>query len=60
MQVESIAECSGVEHSAMLLIFVKRLSVLKHIFVSSFERPLKTGFTVWRLSATDEMTCQEY
>ena len=49
MQVESIAECSKRAfcntfdlHSAI----IANLSVLKTYFWSSFECPLKTGFTV--------------
>ena len=46
MQVRSTAECSMGEHSAVLLTCIKRLSVLKAYFLSSFEWPLKTGFPV--------------
>ena len=36
------------EHSAILLTSInKQKSVLKTNFLSSFEWPLKTGFTVW-------------
>ena len=37
------------EHSAVLSICIKRLSVLKTYFKSSFELPLKTGFTACTL-----------
>ena len=38
VQVKRIAECStGLEHSAILLTCIKRLSVLKKYFRSSFE-----------------------
>ena len=43
---EIIAECSPLEHSAILLTCFKRLSVLKTNFSHLFEWPLKTGFTV--------------
>ena len=46
MEIESIAECSPLEHSAILLTSIKRLSVLKTNFWCFFEWPLKTGFTV--------------
>ena len=50
MQVKSIAECLK-EHSAILLTCIKRfLSVLKTYFQSSFEWPLKTGFSVFHFS----------
>ena len=45
MQVESIAECQA-KHSAILLTNIKRSSVLETYFWSSFEWPIKTGFTV--------------
>ena len=48
MKVESIAECS-IEHSAILLTCIKRLSVLKTKFWSFLEWPLKTSFTVFNL-----------
>ena len=35
------------EHSAVLLTCIKRLSVIKTYFWSSFEWPLKTAFTVF-------------
>ena len=47
MQVESIAECSREEHSAILLTCIKQLKVLKTNFLSSFEWPLKTGLTIY-------------
>ena len=46
VKVESIAECSLLEHSAILLTCIKRLSVFKTNFGFLFEWPLKTGFTV--------------
>ena len=52
MQVESIAECSHLEHSAILLTCSKYYSVLKNNFWSSFEWPLKTGFTVYTPNVT--------
>ena len=45
MQIKSIAECSKREHSAILLTFIKLLIVIK-IFLSVFEWPFYTGFTV--------------
>ena len=45
-KVESIAECSPLEHSAILLTCIKRYSVLKINFGLLFEWPLQTGFTV--------------
>ena len=45
VQVKSIADCSSLEHSAILLTCVKQLLVLKTYFGSFFERQLKTGFT---------------
>ena len=41
MQVKSIAE-----HSEILSTFIKLTFVIKIGFLSIFERPLKTGFTV--------------
>ena len=46
MKVKSIAECSPLEHSAILLTCIKRQSVLETYFCVLFEWPLKTGFTV--------------
>ena len=59
MQAKSIAECSKGEHSAMILTCIKRpWSILQYFwpalsdigienhFWSSFEWPLKTGFTL--------------
>ena len=46
MKVKSIAECSILEHSAILLTCIKWKLVLKKHFWSYFEWPLKTGFTV--------------
>ena len=46
MKVGSIAECSFLEHSAILLTCIKRLSVMKTNFSVHFELSLKTGFAV--------------
>ena len=46
MYVKSIAECSKGEHSAILLTFIKLPFVIKICVMSTFEWPLKTGFTV--------------
>ena len=62
MQVKSIAECSPLEHSAILLTFIKLPFAIK-IFVSSFfEWPFYAGFTVpskcqtvWIQVRTDKM-----
>ena len=40
------------EHSAILSIFIKLLSVIKIFVLSRFERPLKTGFTVCEIKDT--------
>ena len=45
MQVESIAECSLLEHSTIRLTCIKRPSVNKTFVLSIFEWPLKTGST---------------
>ena len=46
IKVESIAECSKKEHSAILLTCIKGQSILKTKFWSLFfEWPLKAGFT---------------
>ena len=45
-KVESIAECSKGEHSAIIQTCIKQTLVLKTNFGVLFERPLKTGFTV--------------
>ena len=37
------------EHSAILLTFIKLPFVSKIFVLSIFERPLKTGFTVFRI-----------
>ena len=37
------------EHSAILLTFIKLPFVIKILVLSSFEWPLKTGFTVFHL-----------
>ena len=63
MQVQSIAECSKGEHSAMLLTYIKQgghsaivSTYIKLLFVfktsvwSIFEWPHNTGFTVFRKS----------
>ena len=41
--------CFRIAESAILLNCIKRQSVLKTIFCLLFEKPLKTGFTVWVL-----------
>ena len=46
MQVKRIAECSPMEHSAILLTFIKLPFSIKAIILSIFKSPLKTGFTV--------------
>ena len=46
MQVKSIAECS--KDSAILSTFIKLPFVIKIFILSSFEWPLKTGFTVYQ------------
>ena len=46
MQVKSIAECSTVEHSAILLTFIKLPIVIKVFVLSIIEWPFYTGFTV--------------
>ena len=46
MQVKSIAECSKMEHSAILQTFIKLPFVYKTFVLSIFEWPLKIGFTV--------------
>ena len=46
MKVESIAECSKREHSAILSTFIKLPFVIKIFVVSIFEWPFYTGFTV--------------
>ena len=46
MQVKSIAECSKMEHSSILLTFIKLPFVIKIFVLSIFEWLLKTGFTV--------------
>ena len=45
MQVKSIAEC--LEHSALLLTFIKLPFVIKIFVLSIFEWPFYTGFTVY-------------
>ena len=47
MQVKSIAECSQVEHSAIILTFIKLPFAIKTFVFSILEWPLKTGFTVY-------------
>ena len=49
MKVKSIAECSQLEHSAILLTCIKRQSVLKTSFGLLLEWPLKTDFTVFNM-----------
>ena len=46
MQVKSIAECSSREHSAILSTCIRLPSVFKTLVLSTFEWPLKTGFSV--------------
>ena len=46
MQVKSIAECSGGEHSAILSTFIKLAFAIKIFVLSIFEWPFYTGFTV--------------
>ena len=46
MKVGSIAECSPLEHSAILLTCIKLPSVFKIFLLSFFEWPLKNSFTV--------------
>ena len=48
MKVKSIAECSkrSKEHSAILSTFIKLPFVIKILFLSIFEWPYYTGFTV--------------
>ena len=46
MQVKSIAECSPLEHSAILSTFIKLPFVIKIIVLSIFEWPFYKGFTV--------------
>ena len=46
MKVKSIAECSPLEHSAILSTFIKLPFIIKTFVLSIFEWPLKTGFTV--------------
>ena len=45
MQVESIAECSKVEHSAILSTFIMLPFVIKIFVLSILEWPFNTGFT---------------
>ena len=47
MQVKSIAESSPLEHSAILLTFIKLPFVVKFFVLSIFEWPFYTGFTVY-------------
>ena len=46
MQFKSIAECSKVEHSAILSTFIQLPFVIEIFVLSTFEWPFKTGFTV--------------
>ena len=46
MQIKSIAMFQG-EHSAILSTFIKLLFVIKISVMSIFERPFRTGFTVY-------------
>ena len=59
MQVESIAECSKGEHSAILLTFIKLLFVIKIFVLSIFEWPffytlgaISLGTQLWIKLAT--------
>ena len=54
MQVKSIAECSRGEHSAVFLTIFKLPHGLKTFVFSLFKRLLKTGFTVYAASATND------
>ena len=45
MQVKSIAECSPLKHSAILLTSIKLSFVIKIFVLSIFEWPFYTGFT---------------
>ena len=53
MEVNSIAEWSKGEHSAILSTFIKIPFVIKIFVLSIFEWPLKTDFTVskWHMLA---------
>ena len=44
---QDIAECSKGEHSVILLTFIKLPFVIKTFFLSIFEWPFYTGFTVY-------------
>ena len=46
MKVESIAECSRLEHSAILLTCIRQKFVLKTNLLSFWVWPFYTGFTV--------------
>ena len=46
LQVNSIAECSPLEHSAILFTFIELPFVIKSFVLSIFEWSLKIGFTV--------------
>ena len=60
MTVISIAECSPLEHSAILLTCIKRYLVLKTYFRSFFlEWPFYTGFTVTLFNAYLH-TCRQF
>ena len=48
MQVESIVECSLLEHSAILLTCIKQLPVLKTYFLSSFRVVAKDMFDCYK------------
>ena len=50
LQVNSIAEYSPLEHSAILLTFIKLPFVIKSFVLSIFDWPLKIGFTVRRMA----------
>ena len=57
MQVKSIAEYSPLEHSAIILTFVKLPFVIKFFVLSIFEWPLKTGFII--VTKHNESTVKE-
>ena len=49
MQVKSIAECSPLEHSAILSTFIKLPVVIKTFVLSIFEWWFYTGLTVYKI-----------
>ena len=54
MQVKNIAECSPLEHSAILLTFIKLPFVIEIFVLSISQWPLKIGFTVNAMSKVFE------